>query len=90
MKFYSQQTRIILDVNILQLFMRLMRNGLSFDHNSWVISTLSNPFRLICTVVSIGAAGIPSPGLSNLVIVLEAVGLPIDKIGPIFAVDWLL
>ncbi|XP_046846668.1 excitatory amino acid transporter 1-like isoform X2 [Xenia sp. Carnegie-2017] len=44
----------------------------------------------ICTVVSIGAAGIPSPGLSNLIIVLEAVGLPIDKIGPIFAVDWLL
>ena len=41
-------------------------------------------------MVSIGAAGIPSPGLSNLVIVLEAVGLPIDKIGPIFAVDWLL
>ncbi|CAB4025146.1 sodium:dicarboxylate symporter [Paramuricea clavata] len=45
---------------------------------------------LICTVVSIGAAGIPSPGLTNLVIVLEAVGLPIDKIGPIFVVDWFL
>lgn len=42
------------------------------------------------TFVSIGAAGIPSPGLTNLIVVLEAVGLPVDKVGPIFAVDWLL
>ena len=40
-------------------------------------------------MVSIGAVRIPSPGLSNVVIVFEAVGLPIDKIGPILAVDWL-
>ena len=46
--------------------------------------------RLICTVVSIGAAGIPSAGLANVVIVLKAVGLPIDKIGPIFAVEWFM
>ncbi|XP_028406937.1 excitatory amino acid transporter 1-like [Dendronephthya gigantea] len=45
---------------------------------------------LIATVVSIGAAGIPSAGLANVVVVLKAVGLPVDKIGPIFAVEWFI
>ena len=61
-----------------------------YFHNKQLTERFLTFFRLICTAVSIGAAGIPSPGLTNLVIVLEAVGLPIDQIGPILAVDWLL
>lgn len=38
--------------------------------------------------ISIGAAGVPSPGISFLAIVEEAVGLPADKVGPICTVDW--
>jgi len=42
------------------------------------------------TLASIGAAGIPEAGLVTMVIVLEAVNLPIEGIGLILAVDWLL
>jgi proton glutamate symport protein len=38
-------------------------------------------------LVSIGAAGIPHAGLVMMVIILEAVGLPSEAIGIIFAVD---
>lgn len=41
-------------------------------------------------LASIGAAGIPSAGLVMMVIVLQAVGLPIDKVGLILAVDRIL
>jgi solute carrier family 1 (high affinity glutamate transporter) protein 1 len=42
------------------------------------------------TLASIGAAGIPEAGLFTMVIVLTAVGLPIDGIALILAVDWFL
>jgi len=45
---------------------------------------------LTATLAAVGAAGIPSAGLVTLAIVLGAVGLPLDGIGMILAVDRLL
>ena len=41
-------------------------------------------------LASIGAAGIPSAGLVTLVIVLQAVNLPLEGIGLLLAVDRIL
>jgi Na+/H+-dicarboxylate symporter len=45
---------------------------------------------LTATLAAIGAAGIPEAGLVTMVIVLNAVNLPVEAIGLVIAVDWLL
>ncbi len=45
---------------------------------------------ITATLAAIGAAGIPEAGLVTMLIVLNAAGLPIEAIGLILMVDWLL
>lgn len=42
------------------------------------------------TLAATGAAGIPEAGLVTMVLVLKAVGLPLEGVGLLLAVDWLL
>ena len=42
------------------------------------------------TLAPIGSAVIPEAGLVTMVLVLQAVGLPMEGIGMILAIDWLL
>lgn len=53
------------------------------------------PYQLVlvfltATLAAVGAAGIPEAGLVTMVIVLKAVGLPLEGIGLLLAVDWFL
>jgi Na+/H+-dicarboxylate symporter len=41
-------------------------------------------------LASIGAAAVPSAGLVTMLMVLTAVGLPVDDVSLIIAVDWFL
>ncbi len=45
---------------------------------------------ITATLAAVGAAGIPEAGLVTMVIVLQAVGLPLEGIGLLLAVDWFL
>jgi len=42
------------------------------------------------TLSTIGAAGIPEAGLVTMVVVLEAVGLPLEGLGLLIAIDWFI
>lgn len=45
---------------------------------------------LTATLSAVGAAGIPEAGLVTMVIVLKAVDLPLEGLGLLIAIDWLL
>ena len=56
----------------------------------WGGSFISMFSSITATAASIGAAGVPQAGLVTMVIVLSAVGLPVDDITLILVVDWFL
>jgi solute carrier family 1 (high affinity glutamate transporter) protein 1 len=45
---------------------------------------------LTATLAAVGAAAIPEAGLVTMVLVLQAAGLPIQGIGMLLSIDWLL
>ena len=54
------------------------------------LKCLNSRNSITATAASIGAAGVPQAGLVTMVIVLAAVGLPIDDVTLILVVDWFL
>lgn len=49
-----------------------------------------NIFSITCTVSCVGAAGIPSGGYMMLIMVLNSIGVPIEDVSLIIAVDWFM
>ncbi|KAL0118765.1 hypothetical protein PUN28_009439 [Cardiocondyla obscurior] len=45
---------------------------------------------ITCTLSCVGAAGIPSGGYSMLIVVLNSIGVPIEDVAMIIAVDWII
>lgn len=59
-------------------------NNIQFNFGEVVIVSLT------ATAASIGAASVPSAGLVTLLLVLTSVGLPLEDVSMIIAVDWFL
>jgi Na+/H+-dicarboxylate symporter len=51
---------------------------------------LPHSYSLTATAASIGAAAVPSAGIVTMVIVCQAINVPPEDIGLIFAVDWFM
>lgn len=47
-------------------------------------------YSITCTVSCVGAAGIPSGGYMMLIMVLNSIGVPIEDVTLIIAVDWFM
>jgi Na+/H+-dicarboxylate symporter len=45
---------------------------------------------VLATLAAMAAAAVPEAGLVTMVIILQALNLPLDAIGMLLAVDWLL
>ena len=48
------------------------------------------PHRLTAVAAAVGAAAIPSAGLVTMLIVLQAVNLPLDDVALLWAIDWFM
>ena len=59
-------------------------NNIQFNFGEVIIVSLT------ATAASIGAASVPSAGLVTLLLVLTSVGLPLEDVSMILAVDWFL
>jgi Na+/H+-dicarboxylate symporter len=64
-----------------------------FIAQAWGIDIgITGQIMVVITAVlsSVGAAGIPEAGLVTMVVVLQAVGLPLEGLSLLLAIDWLL
>lgn len=59
-------------------------NGIHFTMSKVIIVSLT------ATAASIGAASVPGAGLVTMLLVLTSVGLPVEDISMVIAVDWFL